>query len=313
MAPDSVNASFLETEEPVISVKEKKSLGIGITTWVNQKNGFRVLDLEYKADPDKRSDEWKISSQSGTPKAQWNREYGPNWVVYDGKGVYADYDEDIHVAKGNIIVPRRSKLISGWDGGPMDVHLAWTLGVVTPGDFAVLIIDELYYDDGDIYGFVEAVASRLQLEWIKLGGFSIHIADQSIFNNSGVVKGGKAMADVMREFGMNPIPGEISFAKRRNTLIRLMRTLHKVTGDENKMVPKFRVHERCTFLREALNGGYAYPKTAGGVGEDYGPKPIKNRWSHIANSCEYLTSRPETAVMPVKYENRRLPSVSLSF
>jgi hypothetical protein len=299
---------FEVVPEQAVEVRKVESLLYGLQTWINPKNGFRVLDLEYKADPQKRSPEWKIQSQAGVPKAKWNREFGSTWMVYEGKPVYGDYDEDVHVAKGTIIVNPRARLVSGWDGGPNDVNLAWVLGVMNPKDGSVLVIDEAATDDGDIYGIVEVAAAKLNLEWAKLGGFNLHVTDQSVFIKSNVVKNGKAMADVMREHGMNPIPGEQSYAKRRTTLERLLLSLHK--SSEGSLVPKFRVHERCVLLRAALNGGYAYPANNHG---GYNPKPLKNLHSHIANACEYMVSRLEMAHQVIPYEGKRLPKMVSSF
>lgn len=295
----------MTSSSPVVVQDHKRELMPGVHEWNNVHNGFNVIDLEYIADPEKRSDEWRTSTFSGMPRSEREREYGSTWTVYEGKPVYADYDEATHVARGTIIAPRRSKLISGWDGGPNDVYLAWALGLVYVDSLAVTFIDEYYVDDGDIYGFVEVVASRLRLEWAKLGGFSLHFVDQSVFTKSNVVKGGKAMSDVMREFGMPPIPGETTFAKRRIAVEGLLTRSMRWTN--NEMIPRFRVHERCEGIRNAMKGGYAYPKAVSGVGNIYKPLPLKNEFSHIANAVEYACSRISLAQSGVPYENRRLP------
>lgn len=281
----------------------------GVEIWRNVHNGFKVIDIEFTADPEKRSPEWIAQSQAGVPKAEWNREFGKQWLVYEGKPVYQDYDRDLHRLLGNIVVPRRSRLVSGWDGGPNDVNLAWALGLCFPYENAVIFIDEYAVDDGDIDSFVDVVASRLQLEWIKIAGFSIHIADQSVFTKSGVVKGGRAMADAMRERGMAPIPGEISFAKRRANVETMLKKLYK--HHDGKIVPQWRHHERCTLIEQAMVGGYAYPRVMGGVGGEYRPAPMKNKFSHIANAMEYACSRLSHAMVDIPYEGRRLPHVSV--
>lgn len=290
----------------ILQVQKKDRPLLGIETWINPKNGFRVIDLEYTADPDKRSEEFVLQQRAGMPKADYAREYGKKWTVYDGKPVYQDFDEDIHVLKGNIVVPPRCKLISGYDGGPNDVNLAWVLGVVIP-PLSVLFIDELYIDNGDLFSFVEIISSRLQLEWLKLGGFSIHICDPSVFTPSNTTRDHKSMADIMRQYGLNPTPGEVAYGKRRASVERLMLTMFKFSS--GNMVPKLRIHERCEFLIQAMGGGYAYPKIAGGIGGDYKPAPIKNRFSHIANAMEYASTRLDATEDDVAFEGRRLPRV----
>jgi len=293
----------------VVEVKKVETLLYGLQTWLNPKNGFRVLDLEFKADPAKRSPEWKIQSQAGVPKAMWNREFGSTWMVYEGKPVYGDYDEEIHVARGTIVVNPRARLVSGWDGGLNDVNLAWVLGVMNPKDQSILVIDEATVEDGDITGLVETAAANLGLEWAKLGGFSLHLVDQAMFTKTKIAnRDGRAMVDVMREHGMSPISGEQSYAKRRTKLSSMMMELHK--ANDGGLVPKFRIHERCVKLRAALNGGYAYPPNSQG---SFNPKPLKNIHSHIANACEYMVSRLDIAHQAIPYEGKRLPRMASSF
>lgn len=304
----------VERNESPLAVIQKEKYAHGIEWWRNKRNGFKIIDLSYWADPAKDNAEWVAQSQAGIPRAEWNREFGSTWVVYDGKPVYQDYDATAHRLSGKIVVPRRTRLISGWDGGPNDVNLAWVLGLVVPHENAVLFIDEYATDDGNIPEFVEIVATKLQLEWVKLGGFSIHVADQSVFTGTQLergsgTRGGKAMADVMRQHGMAPIPGEISFAKRRSNVERLLKGLYKSV--DGVLVPKWRLHERCELLHEAMQGGYAYGKSVGGVGGEYKPVPVKNKFSHIANAMEYACSRLGMLDMQIPFEGRMLPSMSL--
>lgn len=292
---------------PIVVAPPREKLMEGMSAWRNPKNGFRVIDLEYTADPDKRSPEWAATTKAGMPSTKWEREYGNKWTVYPGKPVYSDYKEPTHLVVGNIVAPPRSKLVSGWDGGPNDLNLAWALGLVFVDAPAVVIIDEFHVDDGDTEGFVQIVGSRLQLEWFKLGGFCLHVADQSVFTPGGVQK--SSMADAMRKHGMAPVPAEISFAKRRVCVEDLITKIY--SDKQGGLVPRFRVHERCTMTREALLGGYAYPKANAGVGGEYKPLPLKNKFSHIANAIEYLCSRLHIAGTTVPYEGRRLPRVSV--
>lgn len=289
--------------ETVVEEKEKSHPLEGITEWRNKSNGFFITDLESKADPDKRSPEWIMQSQAGMTRADWNREFGSSWNVFDGKAVYGSYDEDVHLVKGSIIAPRRTKLVSGWDAGPNDINLAWVLALVSPEIPAALFIDEYQVDDGDTDTFVEVCNSRLRMEWAKLGGFSVHVCDQSVFTKSGVAQG-KAVADLMKKRGMFPIPGEISFTKRREIVDKMLVTA--VKWERNNMVPRWRVHERCVLLRKAMAGGYHLPKNVGNIG-GFRPVPLKNESSHIANAMEYACSKINSMDYEIPFEGRRLP------
>lgn len=298
------------SSETVVKLPSSNKVEIlpGYTKWVNAKNGFTIADIEYWADPEKRTEEWKITEQAGMPKARWDREYGSSWIVYDGKPVYQDFKEQVHVARGSIVAMKKSRLISGWDAGPNDVNLAWVLGVMLPYLPAITIIDEYQAEDGDIHSFVEIVVSRLRMEWAQLGGFSIHVVDQSVFTKSGVAQG-RAVADIMRKYGLFPIAGEISFSKRRQCVEEML--VKNVAWDSSGIpVPRLRVHERCSLLREAMLGGYHYPKNLGSLGDTYKPLPLKNKFSHISNAMEYAASRVSALDYHIPFEGKKLPAMN---
>lgn len=291
-------------KEAVVSTEQHEKPLPGVECWRNSKNGFFCIDLEYLADPRKRSPEWLAQTKSGMPTAEFNREYGKSWIVYDGKPVYQDFDEELHVMRGNIIVPRRTKLIAGWDGGPNDVNLAWALGVLVFDGLGVIIIDELQTDNGDVPSFVEIIHNRYQIEWLKLGGFSLHFTDPSVFTQNSINK--KAMSDIMREYGMAPNPSEISFGKRRAAVNDLLLTPGEIIA--GRMIPRLRVHERCPHAIEGFKGGYHYRQVNAGVGGTYSEQPEKNQFSHKINAIEYLCARLSVAAIDTPYASGRLPA-----
>jgi hypothetical protein len=299
--PDVLRTSPIETRK-VEEVME------GLRSWINPLNGFRVIDLEFKADPEKRTDAWITQARQGLPTAEWNREFGSQWIVYDGKPVYQDFDAEFHVIRGTIVAPRRARLISGWDAGPNDVNLGWALGLTAPGENRCQIIDYYFAEDGDIADFVQVVHSRLSLEWVKLGGFSLHIADQSVFTKS-MVADGRAVADIMRQHGMPPIAGEISFAKRRSAVEKMLKQHSKAAN--GRLMPSLMVHERCDHIIEAFQGGYSYGRSQVIGGHTFKETPLKNRYSHVMNAVEYICSRLELVSMEIPYEGKRLPQPSL--
>ena len=85
----------------------------GLVSWINSNNGFRIIDLEYRADPGKRSEQWLATTRAGIPTAEFNREYGSTWVIYEGKPVYGTYSDERHMISDDIMVPKRSRIICG--------------------------------------------------------------------------------------------------------------------------------------------------------------------------------------------------------
>ena len=298
----------MTVETQTVISAERSTPMEGIETWINPRNGFKVIDLHYKADPRKRSPEWLENAKKGMPKADFDREFGDTWIVYDGKPVYQDYNPDIHLIKGSIKAPRRVRLISAFDAGPNDVNLGWALGLASPDYPHIIWIDEFFVDDGDVDGFLEGINSRLRLEWYRLGGFTIHVADQSVFTPSTVAKG-RSIADLMRRYGFNAIPGEIAFSKRRAGVEKLL-TNHSKDWT-NTTQEHWRVQEKCAVITAAMAGGYHYPKSMSGVGGSYKESPAKNSFSHIMNAVEYGCSRLDMVNQEIPYENRPLPDFSL--
>jgi len=284
-----------ERDSPVVVPTNKVTLMEGVTSWKNLNNKFLVVDLQHTADPNKRSPEWIAEARAGS--VNYAREYGSKWTIYEGKRVYPTYSRDRHCMTGSIYALKRARLVSGWDGGPTDVNLAWSLAIVDPEGPRVRFIDEYHADDGDAMDFFQVVSARLKLEWFKLGGFSLHVSDQACFTKSNIEK--SSLADMARKFGFSFIPGEISFVKRRSGVETLL-----------KQYDAFKVHERCVLIDEALGGGYVYPKVMGGVGGMYKETPLKNKFSHIANTIEYVCSRLSIAARQIPYEGKRLPAHS---
>jgi len=304
MSPAKVEIK-VQDEKNLLVTTEKVQIMPGIRSWVNHNNGFRIIDLEYTADPAKRDPEWLRVQKKGLPVAEFNREYGEKWVIYEGKPVYEDYDPDIHDLRGAIYALRRCKLISGWDGGPADTNLAWALALAFPDEMALLFIDELWINDGDVPGFVEVVRGRLSMDWFKIsGGHSIHVADPSVFTANNITK--SSMADEMRRQGMAPVPGAVSWSARRTAVTDLLKMNYRSKG-EGKVVPKFRIHERCEMTREGLGGGYHYPKAAAGVGGQFKPLPVKNEFSHLLNAVEYACSKIGAVNQYIPFEGKPLP------
>lgn len=52
--------------------------------------------------------------------------------------------------------------------------------------------------------------------------------------------------------------------------------------------PGFMVSPKCKTLRKALAGGYCFKKKQISGSESYHEKPDKNRYSHVAEACEYM-------------------------
>jgi hypothetical protein len=87
----------------------------GVTAWTNPHNGFRVVQVHYSADPEKRSPAWKAKASSGMPTRGWLREYEINFSLPEGVPVFQEFQagdmvRDIRVLPG-------ARLLRFWDFG----------------------------------------------------------------------------------------------------------------------------------------------------------------------------------------------------
>src|SRR5262245_3282378 len=88
---------------------------LGVEQWVNPRNGFKVVQVHYTADPAKRSAKWKADLSKNYPPRAWKREYEIDWAAPEGEPVVPEYHEATHV------VPfewdRKLRPLRFWDFG----------------------------------------------------------------------------------------------------------------------------------------------------------------------------------------------------
>lgn len=265
----------------------------GLHEFRNPKNGFTVLELHYSADPLKRSQIWKEQESVGVSLADWAREYELSWITKTGRPVYSGlFSRDHHVfgpnsRRGDTYLPRDAKLVVGYDLGPTASRMAASF-VLIEFSFRKWIIDEAFVSNGSVDEFLDAVEARL-LIWSDWGP-AVHVVDPTAIESLSRIEE-KACADVMRLRGINPIPGERSFIKRRKCVEdSLMKSL--------RGIPDLNVHERCVMHIEGFEGGYCYPEVSPSRGGGYGSLPIKNGYSDIHDANQYAVSRQAEVVAP---------------
>jgi len=87
----------------------------GVKAWTNVYNRFRVVEVRYTADPEKRSQEWILANKSGMPDRGWKREYEINWSCPAGEPVIPEFDPNVHVRP--LLPLRGCRIVRGWDPG----------------------------------------------------------------------------------------------------------------------------------------------------------------------------------------------------
>lgn len=229
----------------------------------------------------------------------------PNWVkvyvkaeygsIADGRPVFPEFNEVIHVAKENLVAHRGIPLYLGFDFG---LTPACTIFQFTSRG-QIRILDELIGEDLGLSQFIETqVKPLLSMKYPDSRIISLH-------DPAGVQR---SQADevtcrqILKAKGLNPSSVSTNaFTPRREAVAYFLTRL--IDGE-----PAFLMSPSCKKLRKALNGDYRFKRVNIPGEERYKDVPDKNMSSHIAESLQYGCIHFHN---PSKAESsRRLPRAS---
>jgi hypothetical protein len=217
-------------------------------------------------------------------------EYG--WAL-DGRAVFPQFRESMHVAPAALAPARGIPLLIGADWGLTPA--AVILQPLPGGRYQV--IDELTAVDTGIVRFAELLTTRM-------GSRYPNFTCTGVGDPAGLARAQtdeRTVFDVLQAntpWKWQPAPSN-AIAMRlevvRNALSRL------VDG-----VPGLLISPTCTNLRRALAGGYRYKQVNVGAGVAFSDSPEKGPDSHIADALQYgLSGAGEQAVV-LQSQQRRL-------
>lgn len=200
--------------------------------------------------------------------AQWVRVYvqGEYGTVQDGKPVYPEYSEALHLRPRDYTPAPGSSIMLGWDYGltPACAFMQLTeRGVLE-------VFDEMTSERMGIAGFTEQVNLRL----------AAHYPDCTVNLEYGDPAGAAAAQtderscyDIQRKLGRNPQPGAMNLTERlEGVRFFLTRVVDGTAG--------LRLSPRCRRLRKGFAGGYRYRRLQVNYDERYQDVPDKNQYSH---------------------------------
>ena len=194
-------------------------------------------------------------------------------TVEEGKAVYTEFNESIHLADEPILVPARSQIVVGMDFG-LTPAAAFCLRLPR-GRWA--IVHELVCQDMGTIRFAEQIRQEVALR----------------FNNCDVTFYGDPAGDqraqtdettpfqILRAAGIQAIP-----APSNDVALRL----ESVNACLNRMIeglPAFLLDKRCVTLRKGFLGGYHYRRLSVSGAERFEERPSKNMYSHIHDALQY--------------------------
>jgi len=254
----------------------------GVEVWKNPKNEFIVFQLHYRADPNKRSEEFKRHIKSSMPRAQYMQEYEMSWESWAGFPVYPDFTKAIHTSKTRLMPQAGLPLLRGWDFG---LTPACVVGQLQENK--LVIFKEYVQINMGADRFTDLVLDDCSLRYLNWGrrGFMDFIDPSGEFRKD-TDEG--TCAKIMDSKGLRPIPGALAWEERRQSVEYFLTRFLKIDHDPTACLVID--DAECPMLIKGFEGGYRYADKAGEI-EPSKLRPIKDEHSHVHDALQYLCSR----------------------
>lgn len=199
--------------------------------------------------------------------------------VKDGKPVYPEFNDTLHVAE---VEPVKGVIIKrGWDFG---LTPACIFSQVLP-DGRWIVFEELCGEDVGISTFSDGVQQLCGQRW---PGFQFEdFGDPAGQQRSAMSadRDEKTCFDILAGKGIRVQPGEQTLTMRLESVRKPLNTLR-----DGK--PAFQLHPRCVMLRKGFMGRYQYRRVkVAGASERYHDEPEKNEYSHPHDALQYIATK----------------------
>lgn len=268
----------VDTRFPEIPPVPAKSPMEGVEIWKNPRNEFLVIDLHYTANPAKRGDEFREALKKTLPIRKYRMEYEKSWETFDGKPVYEDFNERIHVThvrpKAQVGLP----LLLGWDSSGLTP--ACVIAQLQ-GD-RLFVLREIIGMGMGAVRFVPYVAQEIKVNFPQ-----IQTLEQTIsFIDPAGLKRSETNEQTYIQYiysggFKNVRPGPMTWEKRKEAVDEFLVGL---SGGE----PKITFYEQdCPILVAGAKGGYRYPDSVSSAEPDK-VRPVKDIHSHPHDGLQYL-------------------------
>lgn len=199
---------------------------------------------------------------------------GQYGTTADGKPVYPEYNDKIHVASEDLIVNPGLPIFLGWDFG---LTPACIIGQISPKG-QLLILEELVAEDMGIRQFATDIVKPALLNKYARNKF-ISVGDPAGMNRSQTDE--RTCFQELLESGISTEPANTNdFIPRRESVAFY---LNRMSSGE----PGFLLSPSCKTLRKGFIGGYRYERLKV-AGERYRDRPVKDRFSHPHDALQYL-------------------------
>lgn len=209
---------------------------------------------------------------------QWIRVYieGTYGTIMDGRAVYPEYRDDVHVAEEGIEPYEQCPLILGWDFG---LTPACIIAQVSPRG-RLVILNELVAERMGLRQFAEVVVKPFLAS--RLPNYPIGASSADPAGTAESQTDEQSCLQVLNEIGIQTYPAPTNKIEPRLQAVRDFLT-RMIDGK-----PGFLMSKSCKVLRKGFCGGYKYQRVRVAGDERYKDKPDKNRYSHPHDALQYL-------------------------
>lgn len=200
--------------------------------------------------------------------------------VFEGKPVFPQYNSSVHMAKEIIKVVPNEPLYLGFDFG---LSPACVIAQYIGGQFRVL--DEIFAQHMSLDSFMDNQVIPFLNG--KYQDFYIQKNIKCMVDPAGSALNQAVTAfciGTLANYGIPANPAPSNLLEPR--LSAVTKPLEKMVGGQ----PVFLLSPNCTFMHDALSGGYRYAIIQGGMtssGHKYRDLPDKNEYSHIMDALQY--------------------------
>lgn len=259
---------------------EKEKPMEGVEVWLNPKNKFLIIDIDYTANPEKRGEEFRQALEDTMTPSAYAMEYGKQWQTFEGKKVYDDFSESIHLSNS----PQKTS-------GSQIILVGWKTRGLTPAAVIAQLIDdrlfvhrEIVGDEMDAMSFVPMVRNEINLHF-KILNFSeqvISFIEPDILEEYDFAE--DTFLRAFKENGFSKIrPGAYTWNKRRESVSSYLKA---ISGGH----PKIQIYERdCPVLATGFKGGFRYPNSVAEVEPDK-LKPVRDAYCNPSEALQLLCS-----------------------
>lgn len=270
---------------PEIPPVKSKSPMEGVEVWINPKNKFCIIDLHYSANPSKRGEEFRQALKDTLPIRKYRMEYEKSWETFEGKPVYEDFNERIHITQTRPKLHLGLPLLLGWDSSGLTPACV----MAQLHEDKLIVFKEVIGQGMGATRFVPYVAQTIKLAFPQvtdLEAQTISFFDPAGFKKNEITE--QTYVQEMIKGGFKQVrPGAMTWNKRVESVVKFLVGLSRGQA-------KIQIYEQdCPTLTAGFKGGFRYSNDIN-LNEPDKARPVKDGHSHPHDALQYLCSGLES-------------------